>query len=264
MIKSALFKQTPVYFTDTGKGRTIVLLHGFPESKEIWSELIKECEKKFRIIAIDLPGFGATPCIGYVHTMELMADAVKAVLKSLHLRKVVLAGHSMGGYVALAFAEKFAEHTKGICLMHSTPKQDTAQKKADRKRAIEIVKHNSVHYISEVIDTLFAPGNEKRFKSEIEKLKAIGKNTSAQGIINALEGMMIRPDRTNVIVNSNFPVFFIIGRKDRILNADDLLKISRGCSRASVCILENAGHLGFVEGKQEVIVRLMRFARRCF
>src|SRR4051812_42260347 len=98
MIKYADFKQIKVRYNDSGKGRAIVLLHGFMESLEIWNDFSKELSKTFRVICIDLPGFGETPAIGYVHSMELMANCVKAVMNKERLRKYVIIGHSLGGY----------------------------------------------------------------------------------------------------------------------------------------------------------------------
>src|SRR3972149_4760338 len=120
MIKQAEFRNVKVRYSDKGKGRVIVLLHGFLESLEIWDEFSNKLSKRFRVLAIDLPGHGKTPAIGYVHSMELMAECAKAVLDSLELRKYVVAGHSMGGYVALAFAEMFPQNLSGLCIFHST------------------------------------------------------------------------------------------------------------------------------------------------
>src|ERR1035437_2147572 len=120
MINYSDFRNIKVRYSDKGKGRVIVLLHGFLESLEIWEELSAKLSKRFRVIAIDLPGHGQTPVIGYIHSMELMAECVKAVMDSLDLRKYVVVGHSMGGYAALAFAELFPQRVAGLCIFHST------------------------------------------------------------------------------------------------------------------------------------------------
>ena len=104
MTKTHLFKNTTISFTDQGKGTAVVLLHGFLENKQMWNAFLSQISKRNRIIAIDLLGHGETECLGYVHTMEDQADMVHSVLQELKIRKVVLIGHSMGGYLALAFA----------------------------------------------------------------------------------------------------------------------------------------------------------------
>ncbi|MDX5427885.1 MAG: alpha/beta fold hydrolase, partial [Bacteroidota bacterium] len=93
------FKGIDIHFSEKGAGRALVLLHGFLENRTMWDSLTGTLSKRFRVVAIDLPGHGQTPCLGYVHTMEEMADAVKAVLDHLGLRRYVMVGHSMGGYV---------------------------------------------------------------------------------------------------------------------------------------------------------------------
>src|ERR1044071_7202110 len=109
-----------VRYADTGKGRVVVLLHGFLESLEVWfgNGFAQELAQHFRVIAIDLPGHGKSDCVGYVHRMERMADVVKGVMDELGLRRYAMVGHSMGGYVALAFAERYKENLCGLCLFH--------------------------------------------------------------------------------------------------------------------------------------------------
>ena len=116
----AEFKKVKVKYSDVGKGRVIVLVHGFLCSHEVWTELAKSLSKRFRVIAIDLPGHGETPCIGYYHSMELLAQCIKAVLDKAKVRRYILAGHSIGGYAVLAFAELFPENVSGLCLLNSS------------------------------------------------------------------------------------------------------------------------------------------------
>ncbi len=129
MLKTTQFKKGKVTFSDTGKGRAVVLLHGFLGSHIIWESTISSLSKSFRVIAIDLPGHGDTDCFGYVHTSELIAKCVKTVMDNLRLKKYVIIGHSMGGYAGLAFADLFPDNLRGLCLYHSTAFADTDEKK---------------------------------------------------------------------------------------------------------------------------------------
>ena len=110
-----------------------------------------------RAICIDLPGHGQSDCIGYIHTMEEMAEAVFAVVKHLRLRKISIVGHSMGGYVALALAEREPDMLRSLTLYHSTASADSMWKKQDRKRAIELIKKNHKSFIRASIPLLFRP-----------------------------------------------------------------------------------------------------------
>src|SRR5690606_15670907 len=120
---------------------------------------------------IDLLGHGHTDPQGYVHTMEDNADLVHTVLSELRLRKVILVGHSMGGYVALAFAELYPEMVKAIVLLNSTAKADSAERKKNRDRAINAVKENYANFVRMSVVNLFSESNRARLKDEIEQVK---------------------------------------------------------------------------------------------
>ena len=124
-----LYKNTSVHFTISGKGSAIVLLHGFLENNTMWNEITKVLSKRNKVICIDLLGHGKTENHGYIHTMEDQAEMVKAVLNHLHLRKYIIIGHSMGGYIALAYSKLFPQNIKGLCLMNSTALPDSEEKK---------------------------------------------------------------------------------------------------------------------------------------
>ena len=136
------YKNAGIHYSDSGEGNVIVLLHGFLENLNIWNKLADELKKTHRVIRIDLLGHGKTECLGYIHTMEEMAEAVKAVLDYLKTERYVIIGHSMGGYVALAFAEKYHNNIVGLCLANSTSKPDSDERKRNRNRAIAAVKQN--------------------------------------------------------------------------------------------------------------------------
>jgi len=129
------YKGIQVFFSDQGLGKTIVLLHGFLENSSMWNHLIPDLQKTHRVIAVDLLGHGQTGCLGYVHSMELMAETVEAVLNHLNIEEKTLVGHSMGGYVALAIAEKNPDSIRGLCLMNSTYLPDNDERRILRTRA---------------------------------------------------------------------------------------------------------------------------------
>ena len=264
MIRHANFRKVKVRYSDKGKGRVIVLLHGFLESLDIFDEFSDRLSKSFRVIAIDLPGHGETPNIGYIHSMELMAECVKSVLDSLELRKYVVAGHSMGGYVALAFAELFPQHVSGLCIFHSTAMTDSEEKKKDRDRVAEIVKQDHTQFVSELIPKLFAKENISLLKEEVAAAKQIALSTSKEGIVAALKGMKERPSRELVLKNAKYPVLFIIGKQDAILAWDNLLLLTSLPKKSFQLVLEHVGHMGFYEAPEETFKALRKFAGMCF
>ncbi|HQQ93773.1 MAG TPA: alpha/beta hydrolase [Bacteroidia bacterium] len=264
MLKSAAYRGVKIAFTDTGKGRALVLLHGFLGSKDIWKDTIQNLSRTYRVIAIDLPGHGASPCIGYAHSMELMAKSVKAVLDALRLSKYVIIGHSMGGYVALAFADLFPDHLKGLCLYHSTAYPDSAERKLDRLRAIEVVKSNRILYTKNTIRNLFAQANLKYLKEEIRFANTIARGTGKQGIIAALHGMRDRPGRDLLLGFANYPIMMVIGEHDNVLPAAQLLEQSEFIQHKTLLYLEHDGHFGFLESPRQSHKALRKFLRTCY
>src|SRR5690606_18075357 len=165
------YKVINIYDTDEDKGNTMVLLHGFLENSTIWDAIKNIFKSNYRVITIDLLGHGKTGCLGYVHSMEAMAEAVQAVVDHLKVEKFTIIGHSMGGYVSMAFAEKNPGSLEGLVLMNSTAKADTEEKKKNRDRAIEAVKKDHKSFIRHSISNLFRPKNRKIFTEEIKLLK---------------------------------------------------------------------------------------------
>jgi pimeloyl-ACP methyl ester carboxylesterase len=258
------FKQAQIAYTVSGKGRAVVLLHGFLGSAHSWDGLRTSLAKHFKVICVDLPGHGQSDCYGYVHNMELMAQAVKAVTDSLHLKKYVLIGHSMGGYASLAFAELFPDYIRGLCLFHSTSYADSEQKKKDRDKAIRAVKNSYPIYVKLTIKNLFNTKNLSHLKKETRFTQQIARKTSKRGVVAALEGMKNRHSRDVVLHFARYPVLFIIGRYDNILPMQSLLDQAELCEYKHILLLENAGHMGFLEEPVLCLKHIKRFIRQSF
>lgn len=264
MIKTCTYKNETVTFLDKGKGRVVVLLHGFLGAHQLWEQTINNLSKSYRVIAIDLPGHGGTNCFGYAHSMDLMAKCVKTVLDFLRLKKYVIVGHSMGGYVGLAFADLFPDNLKGLCLYHSSAYADTDEKKKDRIRAINAVKANKTIYTVAAIKNLFATKNLKYLKPEIAFATGIAKQTSKKGIIASLYGMKDRPSRDIILGLVTYPILMVIGEHDNVLPYKQLLEQASTIKNRSVLFLEHDGHLGFLESHKQSNLELRKFLRKCY
>ena len=215
------YKNITIDYTATGKGTAVVLLHGFLENQTMWQYLAPVLATKYRVITIDLLGHGKTDCLGYVHTMEDQADMVHHVLHELKIRKSVLIGHSMGGYVALAFAELYPDNVKGLVLLNSTSRADSDERKLNRDRAIAAVKQNYTAFVRMSIANLFSEDNREKLAETIESVKLEALKTPLQGIVAALEGMKIRNDREVLLHFGPYPIALILGKKDGVLPYDD-------------------------------------------
>lgn len=260
-MKQTFFKNTKISYTDSGKGAAVVLLHGFLENQFMWHNLIFVLEKKYRIITLDLLGHGDTACMGYVHTMEDMADVVHHVLIELKIRKVVLIGHSMGGYVALAFAELYPEMMKGLALLNSTSRADSEERKENRDRAIKAVKQNYTAFIKMSIANLFSEKNRYLLKNEIKTVKEEALKTPLQGIVAALEGMKIRKDREVILHFANFPMLLVLGKQDMVLNFEENSTQIEN-TKVNLVIFDD-GHMSHIENKEPLTQTLVSFIKKC-
>jgi len=256
-LKQIQFKNTQISYTDTGKGNAIVLLHGFLENKGMWDFYVPEFAKKNRVIAIDLLGHGSTECLGYVQTMEDNADAVHAVLSSLRVRKAIFVGHSMGGYVTLAFAELYPDSIKGLVLLNSSAKADSDERKTNRNRAIKAVKQSFMNFVSLSIANLFSESNRSRLALEIENVKKDALKTPLQGIVASLEGMKIRPDREILLHITPFPKLLILGKKDPVLNYEETKDQIENTSVKLMTFPD--GHMSHIENQGELLNVLLAF-----
>jgi len=258
-MKQIRYKNTEIFYSDAGKGTAVVLIHGFLENQTMWKDLAPILSLKNRVITIDLLGHGATECFGYVHSMEDNAEIIKAVLSQLRIRKAILVGHSMGGYVALAFAELYPATVKGLVLLNSTSKEDSAERKHNRDRAIKAVKQNYVNFVRLSIANLFSENNRERLEKEIENVKLEALKTPLQGIVASLEGMKIRKDREFILHESEYPKLLILGKKDPVLNYEDNLKQIENTNAELITFPD--GHMSHIENKEELEKTLLEFLK---
>lgn len=213
----------------------------------MWNFYINNFSQNHQVVTIDLLGHGQTENLSYMHTMEDMADAVHTVLLHLKVSEAVFVGHSMGGYVSLAFAELYPEIVKGIVLLNSTSREDSPERKINRVRAIKAVKQNPDIFIGMSIANLFSEENRERLSNEIEQVKQQALKTSVQGIISALEGMKARKDREFILHQATFPILLILGKKDTVLNYEDTISQIVGTSVELTTLPD--GHMSHIENK---------------
>ncbi len=257
--KTIVHKNTTISYQDQGKGTVVILLHGFLENSHMWDAFVPELSKKYRVITIDLLGHGKTEPMGYVQTMEDNADAVYAVLSSLRIRRAVLAGHSMGGYVALAFAELYPDAVKGIALINSTSLADSDERKANRDRAIKAVKQDYSCFVRLSVANLFSEENREKLTQEIESVKQQALKTPLQGIVASLEGMKIRKDREVLLHFAPYPMLLVLGKKDPVLNYADQLDQIENTNVQLITFPD--GHMSPIENESALLKALILFLK---
>ncbi|HNY01204.1 MAG TPA: alpha/beta hydrolase [Bacteroidales bacterium] len=258
------YRNKQIFFTDTGSGNTLVLLHGFTESSSIWTRLARILARQYRVIAIDLPGHGKSECLGPVHTMEGMAGMVYSLLNRLKAGKCLMIGHSMGGYVTQAFAGKYPDKLSGFCLFHSHCFPDTETDRRNRERTIGIVKEDKFGFVAQFIPGLFPEEVRGKFAAPIDRMVREAAGAGKEGIIAALEGMKVRYDQSDVLRTTKLPILFILGLKDSRAPVDRFWEMISLPARAEVLILRECGHMGFIEAPEATTKAITAFAGKVF
>jgi pimeloyl-ACP methyl ester carboxylesterase len=256
------FQKKNIFFTDEGTGKAIVLLHGFTESLKIWTSFATQFSKKYRVITIDLPGHGKSDCVGEIHTMELMAEVICAVLKKQRVGKCLMVGHSMGGYVTLSFAAKYPKMLKGLVLFHSHCFPDTSAEQENRSRTIGVVNNDKFSYVAQFIPSLFPVEVHKKFSQQIGRMIQRASKMEKEGVVAALQGMKIRKDQSELLKNTLLPVMFILGLKDSRAPVARLWDMISMPPVSETLLLRNCGHMGYIEASDETFAALMGFARK--
>lgn len=236
-----------LHFEKKGVGKEIlVLLHGFMENSSIWTDVEKNLSSDFSLLKIDLPGHGKSEILAEVHTMELMADEVKKVLDHEKIENVHLLGHSMGGYVSLAFAEKFPESLKSLTLFFSTFLADDEQKKEQRKKSYRIIKDAFAHYARAGVPNLFNPNELDVLEGKIETALEIALSTNNLGALACVKGMVERQDRKEVLENLEAKILVIAGKHDNAVKTELVMRNLPDRTNIKSYILD-CGHNGHWE-----------------
>lgn len=263
MKQQLLIHNKKVSYTDQGDGKTIVLLHGYLESLEIWGAFANQLAKNYRVICFDIPGHGESETISEQHSMETLAESLSAALQKLNINKSFMIGHSMGGYVTLMFHKLFPEKLIGFSLFHSHPFADSEETKKKRKREISLVQDGKKDLIAKVnIPNAFADENLEKFKKSVEKATQIALKTPADGIIANLHAMMNRPDLSESLRKTEIPFLYIVGTKDNYISFKDVASAVKMPLNSKFCVLEKSGHMGFFEEKNLSLHFIENFLKR--
>lgn len=252
---------TALHVCDSQVGeRCVVLLHGYLESMLVWDDFVPLLYKKVRVITLDLPGHGISEVKGEVHTMEFLADTVKEALDALGIARCTLVGHSMGGYAALAFCEKYPDRLEGLILFSSTPDADSDEKKANRLREIALVEAGRKEAIAHVAPAAgFAPENRNRLRDAVEDLAEQVFVTEDAGIKALLRGMIARNDQNDMLRRSPVRQLFIFGCRDEYIPRERAEAIAAAHPQAHIVWLENSGHMGFIEEPEAAAEAILDF-----
>ncbi len=263
MIHTFFKHNIPIRYDDSGEGEPLIFLHGHLESLDIWAGFTKTFESDYRIIRIDLPGHGGTGIFEPVSDMEIMAEVVRDVLENAKINRAVIFGHSMGGYTALAALELYPEIFKAISLFHSHALPDSQEVARKRDREIRIIQKGQKRLlVNQNIPNMYATDNLESFQDAVQLSRQIAHSLSDEGVIAAIGGLKARPDRSLILKNASVPCLNIIGKKDNYISFEEVSIQTELPSGSMQLILENSGHMGFIEEAEKAREGIIQFLNK--
>lgn len=266
MEKSFYYHKTKIIYRISGNGFPVVLVHGFAEDGNVWQYQTDFLKDHCRVIIPDLPGSGLsvfeTDGVDTADNIEYYATCLHALLQQENIEKCIMIGHSMGGYITLAFAERYPQMLIGFGLVHSTAFADNDEKKQNRLKGIAMMKeYGGYAFIKSTTPNLFSTKFKNEQQEKVQELIEKGSAFSTVALQNYYTAMMTRPDRTAVLKDSEMPVLFVIGSDDIAIPMDDMLQQSHLPLTAYVHILKDAGHMGLWEDATAVNKALLAFVK---
>jgi pimeloyl-ACP methyl ester carboxylesterase len=248
MPSSLLFRGKRLEYEIRGAGLPVMLLHGFMEDRRIWEPFLKGLEKKFRWILPDLPGSGQSELNNSLTNMNDFAEALNAVAEAENIQNMVLIGHSMGGYISLAFAEKYREKLLALGLFHSSSYADSPEKKEAREKNIRFIeKFGAAPFIEQSLPGLYSERYVKENPEEILKQIRRYQSFLPESVVLYLSAMKTRTSTTGVLESFPRPVLFIMGDQDKAVPLKDALAQCHLPRISCIQILSHTAHMGMME-----------------
>jgi pimeloyl-ACP methyl ester carboxylesterase len=239
-----------IFYRTIGNGPAVVLLHGFGEAGWVWKNQFNAI-KDFQFIVPDLPGSGRSEMIEDM-SMEGLAEAIRQLLNHLEIDQCSMIGHSMGGYITLAFAEKYPSLLNSYGLFHSTAFADTEEKKANRKKTIESIQENGASaFLQNFIPGLYGSYFKQQQPNAIDNHLTQVADLTEAALIAYSRSMIERPDRTNVLKQNKMPVLFVLGKEDAAIPFQNTLKLASMPDILYIHVFEMVGHMGMIEEPEQ-------------
>ncbi len=242
-----------LHYVEIGKGFPLVLVHGFPLNHTIWDPMVPFLQERARVILPDLRGHGRSPAPEGIYAMSTLAADLAALLDELGLEKVVLAGHSMGGYASLAFAQAYPQRLAGLALVAALPSADTPERREGRYATVAEVTRDGVNGLAEKMATQLT-----HQVNLVEPLRHLIQSTPLDGVAGSLKGMAERPDLSEFLAGLELPVVLVAGDQDSIVPFERAQAVAGTLRQGRLVKAPGAGHLPMMEAPNIVAGALLQ------
>ena len=252
-------------YDDVGVGPAVLLIHGYPFNRSLWTEQTEALTSRFRVVTPDLRGFGETDTSEGPATMSRMAEDVATLMDQLGIQQAVIGGLSMGGYVALAFVKQFPSRVKALVLADTRAQADTEEAKQTRHQQAEKALSEGMAGIADaMLPKLLTPDTVSKQPEVVKRVRDMMLKTKPQGAASALLGMAEREDLSEFISTIRVPTMIVVGREDAITPVADSEKMQSKIAPSRLVVIENAGHVSNLEQTEQFNFALLRFLDRVF
>lgn len=255
------YQDKEIYYRKAGVGSPVMLVHGFGEDGNVWQNLTEELQKDYELVVPDLPGSGKSEMLQGERFLTDYAAVLEAIAtQEFGKESFTMIGHSMGGYITLAYAEEYKNRLNAFGLFHSSAYADSEEKKDIRRKGIAFIHREGGKAFNEkTVPNMFAPQTKETHPELVQDLLNLANNISDAALIQYYEAMIARPDHTTVLKNTALPVLFIIGRHDQAIPMQAMLEQSHIPAHSEVHILEESGHMGMWEEEAKASQMVRRF-----
>lgn len=249
-------------YDEAGSGTPVVLLHGFPFNRTMWSEQIEALAPRHHVLAPDLRGHGDTTVTSGPATMEDMARDVSALMEKLNISRAAVCGFSMGGYVALALYRMFPLRARALVLADTRPGPDTEEARANREAQAEKALQEGMAGIADtMLPKLLSPKTVARNPAVVARVRELILKTNPEGAAAALRGMAQRRDQTSFLSRVVAPALIMVGRDDMITPLPEAQLMHREIGGSRLEVIEDAGHVSNLEQPESFNAALTKFLR---
>jgi pimeloyl-ACP methyl ester carboxylesterase len=291
MQKSFIYRESIISYRVEGKGNPLLLIHGFGEDSHIWDQQISFLKDHCLLIIPDLPGSGKSSLLdsklkvkseklketndqlpsntqnlesstqySAAITIDDYASCIHAILQEEQISSCIMLGHSMGGYITLAFAEKYPSLLKGFGLIHSTAFADTEEKIKIRERSIDLIAQYGAHaFLKTAIPNLFGSTFKKEHYEKVDELMNAAIVFTKEALQQYYRAMILRTDKTTVLQGNPLPILFVIGTEDAAVPMEDMLQQTSMPLHSHIHILQDVGHMSMWEAPEELNQFILSF-----
>ncbi|MBA3829137.1 MAG: alpha/beta hydrolase [Taibaiella sp.] len=254
-----------IAYNKTGSGPSVMLIHGFPERNTLWRNLVPLLADRYMLITPDIPGTGESLPGSEQTSIEGMAHFIKAIIDNEKIEEIIIVGHSMGGYIALAFAALYPENVGGLSLVHSTANEDSDEKKHTRMKTVQLIRNGAKDmFLNQMVPNLFAAHFKEYHPDLLDEQITRGKEVNSESMMAFNIAMAERPDRKQILRDATFPIQWIIGKEDMVIPCKETLAQSTLSNTTFVSIYEECGHMSMLETPGKLAADLDRFFNYCF